>query len=530
MKRLGFLSSCSKGTSAIVLIALVAIGIRLIPLARGANFAILPGGDSKQYLELAEGLRNGCGFARLINRVCATPEVFRTPGYPLLIAMQPGIPSLLVTQSLMAGALCWVLALCVRRRWNLRAALLAETVVALDMPSLTAANLVMSDAFFQLVVFLAVMPPLFAATEHDHCWRSWVKVSWAAIGGACAILVRPIALLLPTAMAMPFLISTHFPRRRRLGFAAVIFFVPTATTFAWVSRNYLATGYCGLSTVSAVNLYFYRAAEVVARDSGTSVEQAQQTLGARLGVTLSQVSQAGNGSALIAKRMTQMGRRIVFLHPREVFFMTLASAFYMAIIPDRTLLAWEFGLRGGHAKPQLGLAAQPFSLGRIKAEVRNTLQSPLLMFLLIGQFVLTGFTWLGVALALYGSMHSRFDYRMWTLYLTMIAIMLIVLAAGAEAAVRFRVPAVPLLAVVMGLGYFPAAEQAFEKDASIQQLSRKRANEIDWNPVQLSFLGTPLLLPSARPRSRLLLNLDSWRFSRLSSSQMCGLRDLMVLS
>jgi hypothetical protein len=79
MKRLGFLSSCSKGTSAIVLIALVAIGIRLIPLARGANFAILPGGDSKQYLELAEGLRNGCGFARLINRVCATPEVFRTP-------------------------------------------------------------------------------------------------------------------------------------------------------------------------------------------------------------------------------------------------------------------------------------------------------------------------------------------------------------------------------------------------------------------------------------------------------------------
>jgi hypothetical protein len=479
MKAPAWSISFLNGNRAIILIGLIAIGIRLIPLSRRANFAILPGGDSNQYLELAEGLRNGCGFARLINGACAAPEILRTPGYPLLIATQPGIRSLLVTQSLMAGVLCWVLAFCVQRRWNLLAALFAETVVALDMPSLTSANLVMSDAFFQLVVFVAVMPPVFAASAHDYGWRSWVKVSGAAIAGAFAILVRPIALLLPTAMAMPFLVSSHFRCRRRLGLAALVFVIPTAVTFAWVARNYVTAGYCGLSTVAAVNLYFYRAAEVVARDNGTSVEQAQQILGARLGVTLSQVSQAGNKSALTARLMTQMGRRIVFSHPRELFFMTLASAFYVAVIPDRTLLAWELGLRGGHARPQLGLAADPFSLRRIAVEVGNTLQSPLLVFLLIGQFALIVLTWFGVALALYRSVHSRVDYRVWTLYLTAIAILLIALAAGAEAAVRFRVPALPLLAVVMGLGYFPSAEQAFENDASIRQPSRKPAYEID---------------------------------------------------
>src|ERR1700722_11599486 len=92
---------------AVLLLALTAIAIRLIPLIRGStDFAILPP-DSIQYLQLAHGLRHGCGFARLINGVCANPEILRTPGYPMLLATQPGIRSVLVVQSVMAGTLCW---------------------------------------------------------------------------------------------------------------------------------------------------------------------------------------------------------------------------------------------------------------------------------------------------------------------------------------------------------------------------------------------------------------------------------------
>jgi hypothetical protein len=469
---------------AMIALALLAILIRLIPLARrSADFAILPP-DSVQYLELADGLRHGCGFARLVDGACANSEILRTPGYPLLLAAQHGIRSVLVVQSLIAGILCWLLAYWVSQRWNGAAALLAEAVVAFDMPSLTAANVILSDAFFQFVLFLAVIPILLAATAERYRRIAWCMAVSAGLAATLAILTRPIALMLLMALPIPFLFSAHLPRRTRLTFAAVVFAIPTVVTFAWITRNYLTTGYFGLSTISAINLYFYRGAGVIARVTGTRFEQAQRALGARFGLILPQVYEAKTQSARFAQQMTKLGRRILLAHPCETFLMTLKAMAYIAIVPDRSGLAWVLGLSGGYPQPHVGLAARPFSLDLIGVEARHTWQSPVLMLLVIFQLAVIGFTWLGVIRGLLRANRTGVDYRLWILYLSALAILFIVLAAGDEATVRFRMPVVPLLAIAMGLGYFPgsavaAGHDSLAGDSSMRQISKERKYATD---------------------------------------------------
>jgi Dolichyl-phosphate-mannose-protein mannosyltransferase len=478
MKQYARYFSLIEPNQAIMLLALVAIAVRLIPLTRrSTDFAILPP-DSIQYLELSDGLRHGCGFARLVNGVCASPEILRTPGYPLLLTAQPGIRSMLMIQSVMAGTLCLLLAYWVNQRWNLSAALLAEAIVAFDMPSITAANVILSDAFFQFILFLAVIPALLAATTKRYRRIAWLMASWVGMAAALAILTKPIALILPVALLLPFLLSTHLSHRARIASAAVAFAIPIAVTFTWITRNYVMTKYFGLSTVSAINLCFYRAAAVIARVKGTRFEQAQRELVAKFGLILPQVYEAKTQSAQFARRMTILGQQILLAHPHETFLMTLKAILYIAVVPDRSGLAWVLGLPGGYPQPHVGLATRPLSLGLIGVEVRHTLQSPVLMFLLIFQIALIGFVWLGVIRGLLRSKHTGADYRMWIRYLTAIAMLFIALAGGAEATVRFRVPIVPLLAVVTGLGYFPAAATASRQDIPDEQDSVRAASEM----------------------------------------------------
>src|SRR6202011_4033745 len=76
----------SRKWAPIIAIALIATVVRLAPLLRSnVDFSISPD-DSYEYLQTADGMRVGCGFARLIDGVCNPPEILRTPGYPLFLA------------------------------------------------------------------------------------------------------------------------------------------------------------------------------------------------------------------------------------------------------------------------------------------------------------------------------------------------------------------------------------------------------------------------------------------------------------
>ena len=103
-------------------IAVLALVLRLAPLLRGG---VVMDPDSNRYIELAQGLEHGCGFARWLNGSCAPAETVRTPGYPLFLAAMPTLRTAILVQGLAGAAVCLLIGLYVREGWGLAAAVAA---------------------------------------------------------------------------------------------------------------------------------------------------------------------------------------------------------------------------------------------------------------------------------------------------------------------------------------------------------------------------------------------------------------------
>jgi hypothetical protein len=112
--------------SLLITISIIAIAVRLAPLTRSdLSFAYYPD-DSFQYIQLADGMHDGCGFARLINRSCQTPEILRTPGYPVfLAAIGRKVRSFLAAQAVIGGIVGLAVAVWLMQEWSFFAAITA---------------------------------------------------------------------------------------------------------------------------------------------------------------------------------------------------------------------------------------------------------------------------------------------------------------------------------------------------------------------------------------------------------------------
>jgi hypothetical protein len=154
--------------------------------------------------------------------------------------------------------------------------------------------------------------------------------------------------------------------------------------------------------------------------------------------------------------MDRLAFRILAAHPIEAVLMTVQGSIYLAVAPMRSPLARMIGTAG--ASPGDGLNAGAPSLERIRNTLRTMLQSPLLSALVVFEAALTLILWVGLALAAIRCIRTGGDYRLWVLYLLSMGVLLVILAAGGEADVRFRSPAIPLLATAAALGYFPTRQ------------------------------------------------------------------------
>lgn len=441
-------------------IALIAITIRLAPLLRShLAFAFRPD-DSFEYLQLAAGMRDGCGFARRIDDSCQPAEILRTPGYPLFLAAFDGrVRWALAAQAIAGGVVCLLVAGWVASRWNLTAAIAAELLIALDLPSIVMSSEVMSEALFQFAIAVALIPPLLASTRPRIAAPSAVL---AGVVAGFAILIRPIGIILPVLLPVPFLMAHRLDRRQRLMTGAIAFAIPALIVGGWSARNYHIARYPGLSTIGAINMYYYRAADIVARREGILLAATRASFGTRLGVPFERIYQAAVQSPELVRRMDRMGLRVLEAHPLDAAAMTLQGCVYLALSPIRSPLAAMIGTVGASAGD--GLNAGALSAGRIRQTLGTMLRSPVLSVLVLFEALLTLLMWTGIVEALIRCARMRNEkYRLWVLYLTIAGVVLMVLAAGGEADVRFRAPVVPLLAVVAAIGFFPAESATAER-------------------------------------------------------------------
>ncbi|UCG42080.1 MAG: glycosyltransferase family 39 protein [candidate division WOR-3 bacterium] len=216
--------------------------------------------DSQEFLGLARGLNSGVfGWD-------GKPNTFRTPAYPvLLFVCARRIPLVLAAQivlSVSSVLLAWAVA---RRMFGVRAALAAGAFMAVDVPSVLFAGVIMAETLLVFAMMLA-------------CWLFVLRRTfWAGLVLGGATLVKPVAVLAFLPLAVVLL------SRRNWRQAILLVACSLALPGVWVGRNLLRHGRPGLTSIAGFNLYYSNAARLEQVRSGKSGSAVRRALAARAG-------------------------------------------------------------------------------------------------------------------------------------------------------------------------------------------------------------------------------------------------------
>ena len=431
----------------LVIIAALALAVRLAPLLRaGDRWAILD--DSYDYLALSKGMVTGCGFARWTNAGCAQAELLRTPGYPLLLTILPeNLRWVVALQALISAATCLIIGLFSYRQWGFKAAVIAEALLTLDVSSIVASASVMTDMPFQALLTTAVILQLYAMRRPRPDAKAIWMIMFAALLLGCALMVRPIGIVLPLFAAAPALLISGMSRTRRVGLCAAAVAIPVLMITVWAAMNERLGGICTLSTISIYNLYYYRSAGVLASTTGTSLIESQNLLAKAIGFN----RPSPFLSPAVYEEMFKRSVHILLSNALATAVLFFRILLWLAIVPDRANLN---AILGTNARSSQFLVAS----SDIVLRLTDLLHSPTLTILVLLQMALIAFMWIGVGRAMIGILGRTKEDRVMLMYLLCIALVMLVLAAGPEAIARYRAPAMPFLAMVAGLGWSGASK------------------------------------------------------------------------
>jgi 4-amino-4-deoxy-L-arabinose transferase-like glycosyltransferase len=255
---------------------------------RGPVAFVVP--DSFSYLKLADRLASGKGFVNQWN----LPEMFRTPGYPLLLSAGSAIghPVLfaLVLQSLMtAGIIALTYSIARMLTGYERLAGICALVVSIEPTMLTWSMRVMPETALTLCLLVFADAAL-RVLDETH-WR-WIVIA--------AVMLCAAAYMKPIAYPLVFIIGIASFIRPRV--AVLFVLVCAALLVPWIARNHRA-GYAGFSTLMARAVYVSAGGSVLAQREHRPYEDVRQDLIRRAdvrGPTAQPQRFAREGAALVA--------------------------------------------------------------------------------------------------------------------------------------------------------------------------------------------------------------------------------------
>ena len=435
---------------ALVAIGTIALLLRLAPLLRsGTDWAMWY--DSAGYIQLADGLRSGCGFARGDEHQCAPPEIIRTPGYPTFLALLPGLRTAIALQGLIGALTCVLLTAFLLPQWN-RAAMLAGLLLAVDLPSVHASSQILTDSLFESMVIAVVICELtIVHRKGDGPATTWIAVISGLLLGF-AVLVRPNGLSLIALSPLPFLfIGCGW--RRRLLLASFAVGIPLLLVVGWTARNKAKSGLATYSFIAPVDAYYYKAGGLLAHEEGLSLIAEQKRLAHDIGAAGPLAAQnLGFHSELVRR-----SREIILSHPFTFVVITAEDFVLLLTMPERRPLSYstEPGSDVGALRMR-HIFGQFFSapIATIEDVIRAEFDSSTIYFVLaMLQLAITFFILAGVALAVRGVFANRGTEMLDILYPLAVALAFLVSASGPEADARLRLPAVPILVMLAAIGW-----------------------------------------------------------------------------
>ncbi len=470
---------------AILLIAMTLRGLLFAAAVGPAGRPTTP--DSFDYAILGQQIGLG-GEYRNVEGVLIKPAIFRTPGYPLVLAASHHLPgpytrlhptvgvrvapvlAFQVLVDLHLVLLAYGLGRCVRDHAT---GLLAALLLAVCPVSVAASCRVLSDSLFAFLLTAAAVLALLHMRSGR--WRTLIPAA-VAMGVACY--VRPVGLAMSGLFAFALLLRPK--RLRRAGaFAGIV----AACVAPWVYRNAVVADYVGFSSFAGQSLYMHSAAEVMARQRGIALEDARERLYAEEGwphFDPDLIGQPGLSNAVcygtsgdIARYRARRAREILVAHPWLYAKIHLAGslAFWLPGGNDVLEIA-------GFAAGQKGTLAVLHSEGLVAA-VRHYVGDETWMILPLGAMaLLTLAVYVGLAACVVVFVLRRVTRRsggdappLSAAPAAFVALgVLLVLASwllpGPAAHPRFRVPVAPLLCVAAAAGYASTFRRGGSRDPS----------------------------------------------------------------
>ncbi len=233
--------------------------------------------DSWNYIRAAKSLINHASFF-----ADGTPEILRTPGYPLLLT--PGILLghieivTVLIQCLLSCLTVYLVFLTSREIFrDDRIALFGAVLYAFEPLSILYVSILLTETLFAFLI----MSFVYAFTVYMRTQKLGHLI------GAClfligSIYVRPASYYLPVLISGFILLFGLLYRDhvcKLLGHALIFALLSVVILGAWQTRNYVQTGYWGFSSTAPYNLYFWMGSLIVAGKTGQTPDSIRNKWG-----------------------------------------------------------------------------------------------------------------------------------------------------------------------------------------------------------------------------------------------------------
>jgi len=211
-----------------------------LPVA-DAQIAALP--DQREYLDLGRNLLHGRGLHFHDARFDADVFAYRTPGYPIFIALCGGsIRIVRIAQACADSSTVLAVYLLARRWLSLRRSIFAAVLVALNPLLIYFTGLLLAETLFTTLLIWGMALVTSPAT-------AVVGLLWLGL----SVLVRPSSLLLPVFIAAlnPLTRGAYQWRQAMVAGVVILLFL-----FPWALRNHARLGNCIWTTTNGgITLY-----------------------------------------------------------------------------------------------------------------------------------------------------------------------------------------------------------------------------------------------------------------------------------
>lgn len=395
--------------------------------------------DSWGYLSLAKNLFDNQVFSQILSEP-QTPDSTRMPIYPVFIALfhlaKLGGEWIIYIQALF-GALTAFFTFKIAEIINRKNAanILAGLLVAVDLPSIFMGNLVATENLFTLLLVAAIY---YAVKGVRFKEESAFTVSIIIL--ALATLVRPITLYYSLFIPISYFLFSGFGFFRRIRTLVIHLVILAIFIGSWVYRNNSTFGTPFFSSISEVNLLFHTSTQTrsIAENRPQKLielEYRNDSLG-----YLDFVNDAGAMGPFISFAQTET-QRVVKKHPIVFLKMWATSCVMFFIKPMRSYFNMQ--LKGDNSYSAIS-SVEERRKGDLLAKTLDN-SDTLTLILVTFQILMLGLIYLGILFSLRHWLTK--DLTIFLLLFSLVGYFALV-SSLTEVDSRFRVPAIPILAIL----------------------------------------------------------------------------------